>query len=58
MFLAGINHFDGAARVTQWCVPRCVPRCVALGGTPSRLYSLTALFVCVQWDPPRSDVYL
>lgn len=22
MFLAGINHFDGAARVTQWCVLR------------------------------------
>ena len=54
MFLAGINHFDGAARVTQWWVLRCV----ALGGAPFRLYSLRTLWVCVQWNPPWSDVYL
>ena len=54
MFLAGINHFDGAARVTQWCVPRCV----ALGGAPFRLYSLRTLWGCVQWNPSWSDVYL
>ena len=55
MFLAGINHFDGAARVTQWCV---LLRCVPLGGAPFRLYSLRTLWVCVQWNSPWSDVYL
>jgi hypothetical protein len=33
MFLAGVNYFDGAARVTQWCVP-----CVCPVGTPLRVH--------------------
>jgi hypothetical protein len=48
MFLAGINYFDGAARVTQWWL--------SLWHTSSAL--LIALFVFVQWNPAQGDVYL